>query len=102
MKMHVISDNADTLIGFRLAGVKGEVVHEREEALEELDKACNDPEVGIILITELLSEKVKEELKKIRLDPKKPIVTIIPDRHGIMREKDYITRSIRESIGLKI
>ena len=102
MRMHVISDNVDTLIGFRLAGVKGAVVHEREEALKELDKACNDPDTGIILVTELLSEKIGEELKTIKLDPKMPIVTVIPDRHGIRREKDYITRNIKESIGLKI
>lgn len=102
MKMHVISDNADTLIGFRLAGVNGAVVHEREEALEELKRACDDSDTGIILVTELLSEKIGDELNNIKLDPKMPIVTVIPDRHGSRREKDYITRNIKRSIGLKI
>lgn len=102
MKMYLISDNADTLIGFRLAGVEGVVVHEREKAEEELKKACNNPDIGIILITESLTEELEEEINKIKLDPKMPIVTTIPDRYGLRRNKDYITRNIRESIGLKI
>ncbi|MCQ1529218.1 V-type ATP synthase subunit F [Lutispora saccharofermentans] len=102
MKMHLISDNADTLTGFRLAGIKGTVAHEGDEALEELKKACDNPDIGIILVTETLMEKMGQEIKNIKLDPKMPIVTVIPDRHGFRREKDYITRSIKESIGLKI
>lgn len=102
MKMYIISDTADALTGFRLAGVNGNVVHEREEALAEMKKACDDPDIGIILITEPLLEKIGREISAIKLDPKMPIVTVIPDRHGTRREKDYITRYIKESIGLKI
>ena len=102
MKMYLISDNSDTLTGFRLAGVKGIVVHDREEAQEELKRVCDDPEIGIILVTEPLLEKIQEEINSIKLDPKMPIVTVIPDRHGSRRERDYITRNIKESIGLKI
>ena len=31
MKMYLISDNADTYTGMRLAGVEGVIVHERNE-----------------------------------------------------------------------
>ena len=102
MKFFLISDNVDTLTGMRLAGIKGVLVHEREEILEALEKACSNDEIGILLVTELLAEKVSEELKNIRLDSTKPIVTIIPDRHGERRRSDYITNYIKESIGLKI
>jgi len=102
MKFHLISDNVDTLTGMRLAGIVGIVVHEKQEVLEALENAASDPDVGIILITELLAEKVEQELKEIRLDRNKPIVTIIPDRHGERRPSDYITNYIKESIGLKI
>lgn len=102
MKMYIISDNADALIGFRLAGVKGIVVHDKEKAIEELRKVCDDPDIGIILITESLTEDLQHEINTIKLDPQMPIVTTIPDRHGLRRDKDYITRNIKESIGLKI
>ncbi len=102
MKFFLISDNVDTLTGMRLAGIKGVLVHERDEVLAALEEACSSTEIGILLITELLSEMIPEELKIVRLDRSKPIVTIIPDRHGERRSKDYITNYIKESIGLKI
>lgn len=102
MKFFLLSDNVDTLTGMRLAGIKGVLVHERDEVLAALEEACSRNEVGVLLVTELLAEKVAEELKSVRLDPTKPIVTIIPDRHGERRRSDYITNYIKESIGLKI
>ncbi|SHI81689.1 V-type ATP synthase subunit F [Lutispora thermophila] len=102
MKMFIISDNADALIGFRLAGIEGVVAHDRQKAEKELQKACHNSDIGIILITESLTEELEQEINKIKLNPKMPIVTTIPDRHGFRRSKDYITRTIKESIGLKI
>ena len=102
MKFFLLSDNVDTLTGMRLAGIKGVVVHERNEILATLHEACSNKEIGVLLVTELLAERVPEELKAVRLDMAKPIVTIIPDRHGERRRSDYITNYIKESIGLKI
>lgn len=102
MRFFAISDNVDTITGLRLAGIKGIVVHEREEVLAALEKAVLDKDVGIIIMTELLAELVQEEVKTIRLDRGKPIITVIPDRHGERRRPDYITNYIKESIGLKI
>jgi len=102
MKFFAISDNIDTITGLRLSGIKGVVAHEREEVLAVLDELLEDNEMGIILMTELLAEKIPEELKVIRLDSTKPIITVIPDRHGERRKPDYITNYIKESIGLKI
>ena len=102
MKFFLLSDNVDTLTGMRLAGINGVLVHEREEILAAFDEACSRNDIGIILMTELLAEKVPEELKEIWLDASNPIITIIPDRHGEMRRSDYITSYIKDSIGLKI
>ncbi|MFZ5353809.1 MAG: V-type ATP synthase subunit F [Bacillota bacterium] len=102
MKFYLISDNVDTLIGMRLAGISGIIAHERDAVLKAMESACADNDMGIILITELLAELVQDELKEIRLDSSKPIITIIPDRHGERRPKDYITNYIKDSIGVKI
>ncbi len=102
MRFFLISDNIDTVTGMRLSGISGVIAHNREDVLRELESACEDQEMGIILITEVLAELVPDELKEIRLDSSKPIITIIPDRHGERRPKDYITNYIKESIGIKI
>jgi len=102
MKEFLISDNTDTLTGMRLAGVEGVVVHEKHEILEELKKAAESGEIGILLITEILAEKVPEEIKRMKLSKKPPIVIEIPDRHGVRRPPDFLTRYIKEAIGISI
>lgn len=102
MKFFLISDKIDTLTGMRLAGVSGVFAGNREQLLETLEKVCQDREVGIILLTENLSFLIPEELHRIRIDKKMPVITVIPDRHGAKRADDYITNYIKESIGIKI
>jgi len=102
MKVFILSDNTHTLTGMRLSGVEGVVVHEREEILKELAKVKEKRDIGILLITELLAERVQLELNKMKLSRSLPIIVEIPDRHGSRRPPDFLTRYIRESIGLKI
>ena len=54
MKFYLISDNIDTAAGMRLAGIEGVVVHETEEVNRALQTAMDDPEIGIVLMTERL------------------------------------------------
>ena len=102
MKVFLISDNTHTLTGMRLSGVDGVVVHERDEILKELEQVKEDRDIGILLITELLVERVQLELNEMKLSSNLPIIIEIPDRHGTRRLPDFLTRYIRESIGLKI
>jgi len=102
MKVFMLSDNTHTLTGMRLSGVEGVVVHEREEILKELAKVKEKRDIGILLVTELLAERVQLELSKIKLSRSLPIIVEIPDRHGPRRPPDFLTKYIKESIGVKI
>lgn len=102
MKVYLLSDNTDTLTGMRLAGIDGIVLHEKQEIIKELKRLLDDKDIGIILITELLAEKVEDIIRSIRLSKAIPIIVEIPDRHGSRRPNDFITRYIRESIGIKM
>lgn len=101
MKYFSISDNIDTLVGLRLAGIEGIRVAGKSEAVAAIQAAATDPDVGILLITERLAELCKDELAPMKLSAQTPLVVEIPDRHG-SRNKDSITRYIREAIGVKI
>lgn len=102
MKAYLISDNLDTQVGMRLAGIKGIIVHERAEVEKELNEAMSDKDIGIILITEKLASLVNDEITRLKLNMDIPLIIVIPDRHGTNRGKDSITRYVKESIGLKI
>ena len=51
MKFYLISDNIDTKLGLRLAGIEGKVVHERQALLELLEEKMHDESIAIILLT---------------------------------------------------
>lgn len=102
MKIFLLSDNTHTLTGIRLSGVEGVVVHEREEILKELAKVKKRRDIGILIITELLAERVQLELNEMKLFRGLPIIVEIPDRHGTRRPPDFLTKYIKESVGLKI
>lgn len=102
MKMFLISDNVDTQAGMRLAGVDGVVVHEREEIVDALKRAVSNPEIGIVLITELLVSRVPDIITSIKLNNALPLLVEIPDRHGTRRPADYIMKHVSEAIGLKL
>ena len=102
MKMYLISDNVDTLTGMRLAGVEGCVVHERQELKEALERTLENPQVGIILLTEKFGRDFPEIIDDVRLNRKFPLLVEIPDRHGTGRRPDFITAYVNEAIGLKL
>ena len=102
MKMYLISDNVDTLTGMRLAGVEGAVVHEREALRRELDKACADPDIAIIVLTEKFGREFPELIDSIRLSRSLPLLIEIPDRHGTLRGENFITTYVNEAIGVKL
>lgn len=102
MKYFLISDNVDTLAGMHLVGVKGVVVHEEAEVKAALEKACADPEVGLVLITDKLVARCSELVFSYKLTRKRPLIVEMPDRHSDQNPGDSIKRYISEVVGVKI
>lgn len=101
MKSYLICDNEDTLIGMRLAGVSGEIVNDRTELLSRIDSLIHDPGIGIILITAEIKKLAPDEIMAVKMKTKHTLIVEIPSV-GTTYEQDFITRYIRESIGIKI
>ncbi len=102
MKSFLISDNHDTLVGMRLAGIDGIVLHQRDEVLESLKAAMSNPDIGIIILTEKIVDLAHDEIMTYKIKYKKPLIIEIPDRHGTTRGSDVITNYVRESVGIRI
>ena len=102
MKMYLISDNVDTQVGMRLAGIEGIVVHEADEVRKALTDAMEMEDVAVVLITERLLTLCPEMVYDLKLNRRRPLIVEIPDRHGNGRTRDSITRYVREAIGVKI
>lgn len=102
MKSYLISDNRDTWVGMQLAGIQGVIVHEREEILEVFNRAVEDTTIGILIVTELIGDQIRDEIMQQKLRHNKQLIIEIPDRHGTRRGQDLITSYIRESIGIQV
>ena len=102
MKFYLISDNADTQVGLRMAGIEGVVLHEPEEVRAALLRTMDDPEVAVILMTAPLIEGCRELVDDLKLHHATPLIVEIPDRHGNGSTKDSILRYVRDAVGIKI
>lgn len=102
MRFYLISDNVDTLVGMRLAGIEGTVVHETDEVRNALKSAMSNTDIGVVLVTEKLVQQCPDLVYELKLNCKRPLIVEIPDRHGSGRANDSITRYVREAIGVKI
>lgn len=81
MKIAVLG-NKNTLLGFRLAGVKNAVLAaESEEALlEQFEKLAENEEISLIITDNSCSKIRKHLIRFIELN-KKPLVIEIPGRN---------------------
>ena len=102
MKSFLISDNVDTKMGMRLAGVEGVVVHSREETLSALKKAVSEENIAVIMITKKLIELCSDYIYDYKLNNRAPLIVEIPDRHGNSGISDTITGYVNEAIGIKL
>jgi len=102
MKFFLISDNIDTQMGMRMAGIEGVVAHRKEHVIEELNKAAEDKDVAVVLMTEKLVELCHDKVYDIKLNRRRPLIVEIPDRHGNSGVIDSISRYVEEAIGIKL
>lgn len=102
MKFFLLSDNIDTQMGMRLAGIEGIVIHEREEVLRELEKAMHREDVAVVLMTTKLIQTCPEIISDLKLKQKRPLIVEIPDRHGSAKVGETIDGYVSEAIGVKL
>lgn len=102
MKFYLISDNADTQMGMRIAGIEGEIVHTAEDTIAALEKAFSDESIAIVLLTEKLVELCREQIHEYKLNRNRPLIVEIPDRHGNSDITASISRYVEEAIGIKL
>ncbi len=100
MRMFLLSDNVDTLMGMRMSGVDGVVLHKEDELRAKLKELLQEEDIAVILITSTLLNLIRETVYDLKLNLKKPLIIEIPDRHGNGRTKDSITKYVKDAIGV--
>lgn len=102
MKFYLIADNIDTLMGMRLVGIEGVVLHDRKKVIEEIERVLHDESIGVLLITTILVDLCPEVVSELKLKRKRPLIVEIPDRHGSHKIGVSIDKYVSDAIGVKL
>jgi len=100
MKSFLISENRETFLGMKLAGIQGVYVKDQNAIRKTFKNALKNKDIGIIYLTEKAYFKIEDEVLVAKQKNLFPLITIIPDRHGYEKQQGIISRYIKESVGL--
>jgi V/A-type H+-transporting ATPase subunit F len=73
---------------FQLAGVPGVISETPENALSEIKKLTDDSDVGLVLVSDDISEPINDELTTLRAE-KDTLVFALPAAGSEKTEVDY-------------
>ena len=103
MKVSVIGDR-DTVTGFALTGIKDlYAVKDREEAKSALAEVMQNPDIGVVIITERYAFSLSADIRRWREEkPLYPLIVEIQDKKGRIEREDPIRLLIKRAVGLDI
>lgn len=102
MTFYLLSDNVDTLVGMRLIGIEGVVIHKKQAFVDALKDAIENPSHGVILVTTKLVELAPDIVSEYKLTQSRKIILEIPDRHMTSDIGAAIDRYVSDAIGIKL
>jgi len=101
MKYFCIGDE-DTVTGFQLAGVEGRVVTTTEQAREAFLSVTAMPQVGIVIITEMLAASIRQDVDKFLSKSNFPFIVEVPDRNGPAPGRKNMLNVVQQTVGVKL
>lgn len=101
MKFYIIGDE-ETVLGFKLAGVEGEVTRTEEETRQALERAFQMEDLGVIIIPERVAATVRKEVDRYLYKTTFPLIIEIPDRLGPMEGRGSVRDLVRAAVGVKL
>lgn len=72
----------------QLAGIEGIIVESPEKALEEIKKLTNDSNVGLVLVSDDISDPINDQLTELRTE-KSTLVFSLPAPGSKKVDLDY-------------
>lgn len=109
MEYFVIGER-ELVLGFRLAGVKGQSVSNRTEAAEAFQRLTGQGSYvvsaterpTILILTEDVSDMLQDEVQSWQMSGKTPLIVEIPGLQGRIKGRKSLTDSIREAVGIQV
>lgn len=101
MKFLCIADE-DTVRGFRLAGIAGQIVTTAQQAAAALEKAVAQTDCGIVILTERVAADIRGRVDAIRLERGRPLIVEIPGPEGRLPGRKSLRQFVQEAVGIQL
>lgn len=101
MKLHCIADE-DTVRGFRLAGIAGQVVATAAQAAAAVATAAAQADSGIIVLTEKVAASIRPQLEAIRQEQDRPLIVEIPGPEGPRSGRKSLRQFVQDAVGIRV
>ena len=101
MKFFCIADE-NTVRGFRLAGVSGQVVNTAPEAARAMETAAAQRDCAIIILTETVAETIRVQVERMRFESSQPLIVEIPGPAGPLPGRKSLRQLAQEAVGIHI
>jgi V/A-type H+/Na+-transporting ATPase subunit F len=92
----------ETVRGFRLAGVDGQVVSSAEQAEQVLTALQADATCGIIILTQTIGQSLPEAVRRFRFAPRPPLLVEVPGPEGPQAGHRSLQQLMQEAVGIRI
>lgn len=101
MKFFCIADE-DTVRGFRLAGVEGQVVTSAQEAAAAVAAASAQTGPGIVILTESVAASIRGQVDVLRFEREQPLIVEIPGPEGPLPGKRSLRQLVQGAVGIRV
>jgi len=98
---HVIGD-ADTVLGFRYAGLAGKVVEGVDDARRAFLDAAEQRQAQILIITDIIADGIRDLVDQWRASGRRPLVVEIPSAAGPSPTRRDLMDLIRQAVGIRL
>lgn len=101
MKFFCIADE-ETVRGFNLAGVAGQVVTTAAQAAAAIEQALAQTDCGIIILTEQVASGMRQQVETFHLDRERPLIVEIPGPEGPLPGRKSLRQFVQEAVGIRV
>lgn len=101
MRLFCLGDE-ETVRGFRLAGIDGQVVLSAEEASRALSGLVQQGGCGVLILTEKVSLAIAESVRRVRLRPGSPLLVEVAGPEGPQPGHRSLQQIAQEAVGIRI
>jgi V/A-type H+/Na+-transporting ATPase subunit F len=101
VKFYCLADE-NTVRGFRLAGVEGQVVTSAPQAAAAVETLAAQPDCGILILTEKVAAGIRGQVDRLRWERSRPLIVEIPGPEGPIPGRKSLRQSVQEAVGMRV